>query len=67
MRPKEEQWTVSSSTSNTKGTIIGLLFLFHLEDCLTTISVTQTSYPIAIGFDACFVIPSGDLKNHHYI
>jgi hypothetical protein len=57
--------------SNTKITlkspVTGLLFLFHLGNCLTTIGVAQISFPISIEFDACVVIPWGDLENQGYI
>jgi hypothetical protein len=57
--------------SNTKITlkspVTGLLFLFHLGNCLTTIGVAQISSPISIEFDACVVIPWGDLENQGYI
>jgi hypothetical protein len=44
-----------------------MLFLFHLGDCRTTISITQSSSPITIDFDICIVILCGDLKNQLYI
>jgi hypothetical protein len=53
--------------SNLKETVIGLLFLFHLGDYLTTINITQTYSPIATEFDVCFVISCGELENQHYI
>jgi hypothetical protein len=53
--------------SNLKKTVIGLLFLFHLGDCLTTISITQTSSPITTEFDACIVISCENFENQCYI
>jgi hypothetical protein len=55
---------VSSSPGDTKETVIGLLSLFHLGSCLPTIGITQTTFPISIEFDACMVIPCGDLENY---
>jgi 3-polyprenyl-4-hydroxybenzoate decarboxylase len=48
--------------SNLKQTVIELLVLFHLGNCLTTICVAQTSSSISIEFDACVVIPCGILR-----
>jgi hypothetical protein len=53
--------------SNLKETVIGLLFLFHLGNCLTTISIAQTSSSLAIEFDACILMLCGDLENQCYI
>jgi hypothetical protein len=47
--------------------VIGLLFLFQLGNCLTTIGIAQTSSPIYIEFDACIIIPCGDLEDQCYI
>jgi uncharacterized membrane protein YcaP (DUF421 family) len=53
--------------SNFKETVIGLLFLSHLGNCLTTISYHSDLFSIFIEFDACIVIPCGDLENQCYI
>jgi hypothetical protein len=48
--------------SNLKETIIGC-YSFSIWE---TISITQTS-PLAIEFNACVVMPCGDLENQCYI
>jgi hypothetical protein len=39
--------------SNFKKTLVWLLFLLQLGNCITTISVAQASSPITVRFDAC--------------
>jgi hypothetical protein len=47
--------------------LVGLLFLFHLGNCITTISVHQASSLRTVKFDVCLAIPCGNLKNQYYI
>jgi hypothetical protein len=53
--------------NNFRKTLVGLLFLLHLGNCITTISVPQASSPIIVKFDTCLAIPCGNLKNKCYI
>jgi hypothetical protein len=60
---------VSSSPSDTKVTLKRLkgCYSFSNWGTVTNISITQTSSPTAIEFDACVAIPCGDTENHCYI
>jgi hypothetical protein len=46
---------------------MGVLFLFHLGNGITTINVPQASSPITIKFDSCLAILCGGLRNQCYI
>jgi hypothetical protein len=67
---QEKHWTMSSTPGDTRVTLkrlVGLLFLLHLRNCITTVSVPQASSPITVKFDACLAILCGNLNNQCYI
>jgi hypothetical protein len=39
------------------------IFLFHLGNAMFIINVTQSTFPLTVGFGACQILPCGDLMS----
>jgi hypothetical protein len=49
--------------SNLKKTTVKIFFLFHLGNGMFIINVTQSTFPLTVEFDACQILPCGDLTS----
>jgi hypothetical protein len=64
---QKEQWAMHSHPGNTKvtlkKTIVKIFFLFHLGNGMLIINVTQSTFSLIVEFNACQVLPCGDLTS----
>jgi hypothetical protein len=49
--------------SNLKKTVVKLFFPFHLGNGMFIINITQSTFPLTVEFNACQILPCGELMS----
>jgi hypothetical protein len=60
-------FTSRQHQSDFKKTVVKIFFLFHLGSGMLIINVTKSTFPLIVEFNACQVLPCGDLKSQHQL